>query len=126
MYHAIQMQPKPDEVRAFWYVHVYVRVCMYISTCVYGANVKCLPLLLSTLFFEVCSLTELGAYQSNNPSKLPSPAEIYLPLPTSQHWDYRCICPPFYVGARDLNSDPMFTASTLLTTISPAPVQGLG
>lgn len=29
MYHAIQMQPKPNEVRAFLYDHEYMRVCMY-------------------------------------------------------------------------------------------------
>lgn len=48
---------------------------------------------------------------------------MYLSLPSSQHWDYRYSCLPFHRGSRDLNSDPIAcTASTLLTSKSPAPI----
>lgn len=81
-----------------------------------------LPQSLSTLFFEILSLTEPINHQFNYPSWLRDSRNP--PFFALEHWviDITTVS-SFYRGARDPNSSPYaFPASTLLTDPSPLPL----
>lgn len=89
---------------------VYVHVCL----CVCRVNIECLSLLLSILFLRYVLSLNLELVKPTRVTDQQAPFFCRDPPvpPTSQPWDYRCICPPFHIGVRDLNTDPtIFTAS---------------